>query len=179
MTAIPATLTATVRHDTFDRAVLLRELERDERFLPRVYLDTAVPPRRTAGIGRNLDNVGIRPAETHALGITVDSIVRDGITRPQALYLCNCDVAVACHALDAHLPWWRALDPIRQRVMLNWCFNIGIGGLLGFKNTLAAIERHDWPAAVAGMKASKWNTQVGHRAERLEQAMATGVAVPV
>ncbi|WP_338862872.1 hypothetical protein [Mycetohabitans rhizoxinica] len=31
--------------------------------------------------------------------------------------------------LDRHLPWWRSLDAVRQRVLINMAFNLG--GMLG------------------------------------------------
>jgi len=47
------------------------------------------------------------------------------------------------------------------------CFNLGIGGLLGFNNTLAFIAAGDWESAANGMLASKWAKQVGMRAIEL------------
>ncbi len=73
------------------------------------------------------------------------------------------------------------MDEVRQRVIANMCFNMGIGnastgkGLLGFKNTLAAMQRGSYSMAAAGMLNSKWATQVGARATRLARAMETGV----
>ncbi len=67
------------------------------------------------------------------------------------------------------------MDEVRQRVIANMCFNLGIGTLLTFKNTLAAMQRGSYSVAAAGMKASKWYGQVGARAQRLCTAMETGV----
>jgi len=47
--------------------------------------------------------------------------------------------------------------------------------LLGFAKMLAAAKSGDYTTAAAQMKASAWYTQVGDRAVRLCQAMATGV----
>jgi len=170
--------------ESYDRADLEAELVRDEGDRLRVYLDTAKPPKRTIGVGRNLDAVGIRASETAALGITLASVLANGITREQSRVLLGNDIDAAEADLDAKLPWWRSLDPVRQRVLLNMCFNMGIGrraapgikakGLLEFVNTLAAIEAHDWRRAVAGMRLSLWHTQVGDRAHRLEAMMETG-----
>ena len=159
---------------SYDRAKLVAELVRDEDERLRVYFDTASPPRRTVGVGRNLDDVGISAAETAQLGITVASCVAHGITQPQSRVLLANDIARAELALDKRLPWWRRLDPVRQRVLLNMCFNMGIVTLLKFRNTLAAIERSDYLAAAAGMRASAWHGQVGTRALRLEAMMELG-----
>jgi lysozyme len=158
----------------YDRAKLKAELEEAEACRLKWYWDSAQPRRRTIGIGRNLDDVGIRPAEQRALGITVASCIAKGITRPIALALCDSDIA-ACEAdLDRALPWWRGMTDARQRVLLNMCFNMGLATLLGFKNTLAAMQAGRYADAAAGMLASHWADQVGNRAVRLAAMMAKG-----
>ncbi|QGZ66342.1 hypothetical protein FAZ98_31610 [Paraburkholderia acidisoli] len=74
-----------------------------------------------------------------------------------------------------HLSWWRQLDEVRQRVIANMCFNMGIDKLLGFAHMLAALKLHNFAVAAAEMKNSKWFGQVGDRAVRLCSAMSTGV----
>ena len=170
---------------TYDRARLEVELVRDEAEKLLVYRCTA--GKRTIGVGRNLDDVGISADESQRLGITKASCIATGITRKQSRALLANDIARCERDLDAKLSWWRKLDGVRQRVLLNMCFNMGIGrvpsqgergrGLLGFVNTLARIRAGDWPAAVAGMKASAWHDQVGARAKRLEAMMLTGETV--
>ena len=67
----------------------------------------------------------------------------------------------------------------RAEVLLNMAFNMGVDGLLKFKNTLAmlraAIEGHASYARVAdGMLNSLWAKQVGRRADDLARQMRTG-----
>ena len=67
----------------------------------------------------------------------------------------------------------------RAEVLLNMAFNLGVDGLLKFKNTLAmlraAIEGHTSYARVAdGMLNSLWAKQVGRRADELARQMRTG-----
>ena len=114
------------------------------------------------GIGRNLDDKGISNAE--------------------ASVMLHNDIDEHCALLDKYLPWWRSLDEIRQRVIANMAFNMGIGPsaehptgkLLTFKNTLAAMERGDYEAAANGMSSSAWAKQVGIRATRLIEMMRSG-----
>ncbi|OPZ48986.1 MAG: hypothetical protein BWY95_00416 [Bacteroidetes bacterium ADurb.BinA104] len=54
------------------------------------------------------------------------------------------------------------------------CFNLGIKGLLEFKNTLTFIAAGDWERAANGMLASKWAKQVGKRAIELSELMRKG-----
>lgn len=157
---------------SYNRLTLESELERDEGFRESVYRCTA--GKLTIGVGRNLDDVGIRPEETTALGITKASVVKNGITRAQAYALLDYDIACVEKSLDKNLPWWRSLTDNRQRVLLNMCFNMGIRTLLEFHNTLNAIKNGRYEAAVAGMGKSKWARQVGRRAVRLQAMMRTG-----
>jgi lysozyme len=168
----------------YDKAALAKEIVRDEGDKLQWYRCTA--GKRSIGKGRNLDDVGISDEESRALGITVASCIARGITQVQSDYLFANDIKRSEADLDRKLPWWRKLDDVRQRVLLNMCFNMGIGrapdparkitgkGLLGFFNTLRMIEQGNYAGAAAGMKASKWHDQVGARALRLEKMMATG-----
>ncbi len=88
------------------------------------------------------------------------------------------DIGIATRALDTHLSWWRSMDDLRQDVLANMCFNMGIGKLEGFHNTLAAMKAGDWQAAHDGMLASAWARQVGQRANRLAEQMLTGEHQP-
>ncbi len=127
----------------YDEKKLLEELERDEGFRAHPYRCTA--GKTTIGVGRNLDDVGI--------------------THDEADYLCRNDVFRMERELDAHLPWWRGLDPVRQRAMLNWAFNIGVvehnGKLLTFKNSLRLLEEGKYLEASQHMLKSKWANDVG------------------
>jgi lysozyme len=85
------------------------------------------------------------------------------------------DIDEKVRQLDAQLPWWRNLDPVRQQVLVNMTFNLGINGLLGFHNTLAFIEHGDYKQASANMLQSKWASQVGNRAHELAEMMERGI----
>jgi lysozyme len=135
-----------------DSATLLDELKRDEGVRLKPYRCTA--GRLTIGVGRNLDDVGISLEEAEAL-------------------LRN-DVAKVCAELDRDLPWWKGLDGVRQRVLANMVFNLGIGGLLKFTTTLGFIQRGNYLAAAQAMLMSRWAKQVGPRAERLALMMRDG-----
>ncbi|MCM2546226.1 glycoside hydrolase family protein [Burkholderia glumae] len=141
--------------------LLEAELRRDEGVRYSIYLDTAGIP--TVGVGHNCQ---VAPLPT---GWTCP------LTDAQVNQLLANDVASTLAKLDRSLPWWRGMDEVRQRVIANMCFNLGIGTLLTFKNTLAAMQRGSYSVAAAGMLNSKWATQVGARATRLASAMETGV----
>ena len=156
----------------YDRARLVAELIRDEDERLRTYRCTA--GKLSIGVGRNLDDCGITHAETAELGITVASCVAHGITQSQSRALLDHDIDRCEADLDRHLPWWRGLDPVRQRVLLNMCFNMGIGTLLTFTRTLADIHAGQYASATLDMQQSKWHAEVKARAMRLEAMMAFG-----
>ncbi|WP_062731888.1 glycoside hydrolase family protein [Sphingobium abikonense] len=158
----------------FDRAALAAELVRDEGERLKVYRCTA--GKRTIGVGRNLDDVGISAQETRDLGITLASCIATGITRSQSRALLDNDIARCEADLDRRLRWWRTLDAVRQRILLNMCFNLGIGSLLGFVNTLAMVKAGRYADAAVNMLKSRWAGQVGKRADRLSTMMRTGAA---
>lgn len=159
---------------SYDRAAMIAELRRDEGERLRAYRDSV--GKWTIGVGRNLDDVGIRPDEEAHLGIDTRAAMANGITADQSAYLLDRDLDHVDAALDKHLPWWRRLDPVRQRVLVNMAFNMGIMGLLGFRNTLRMIEAGSYDLAASNMMASLWARQVKARASRLAVMMRTGAA---
>lgn len=134
---------------------LIAELRRDEGEVLHAYKDTE--GYVTVGVGRLLDKRR-----------------GGGISREESAYLLRNDISKKIAALDQELPWWRQLSPTRQRVIVNMAFNLGVAGLLGFKNTLASVQRGDYDDAALRMLDSKWATQVGDRAKRLADLMRTG-----
>lgn len=135
--------------------LLLEELLRDEGFVPHAYTDSL--GYLTIGVGR-----------------LIDKRKGGGVTKEEALYLLGNDVDRFVTELDQKIPWWRNLNPTRQRVMINMAFNLGVPGLLKFKNTLAMIKAGDYDGAAAGMLKSLWAKQVGNRAVRLSKMMKDG-----
>lgn len=86
------------------------------------------------------------------------------------------DINAAVADLDNSMPWWTGLDEVRQRVMVDMCFNMGLDTLQGFKKFLAAMQAGAWATAAAEMQDSAWWGQVKGRAVRLQQMVLTGVA---
>jgi lysozyme len=129
------------------------QLVRHEGLRLRPYRCTA--GKLTIGIGRNLDDCGISQTEAYVL---LENDIQ------------NCEKQL----LDEIPEIYSGLNKVRQSVLLNMCFNLGIGGLLGFNNTLAFIAAGDWERAANGMLASKWAKQVGRRAIELSELMRKG-----
>lgn len=159
------------RDHGYDRDQMRKELVRDEGLRLKTYRCTA--GYLTIGVGRNLDANGIY-ANEKIYGISLAGAKSIGITHSQAMRMLDNDIDIVEADLDRNLPWWRTLDPVRQRVMVNMAFNLGITRFLKFKNTLRFIRNGEYQRAANGMKHSLWYRQVKSRAVRLQTMMATG-----
>jgi GH24 family phage-related lysozyme (muramidase) len=143
---------------------LRAELSRDEARRTRPYRDSE--GILTIGVGHNLEANGL------PLEVLERLLVAHGLPEPDVDLLLDRGIAQAEADLDALLPGWReALDPVRQRVLLNMVFNLGRTRLGGFQRMWAAVRARDWPTAAAEMMDSQWARQVGVRAVRLERMM--------
>lgn len=96
------------------------------------------------------------------------------ITERAAQVIVEDDIDVAKRELVRHLPWVTRLDPVRQFVLTDMSFNMGMPTLLNFKNTLGYIERGEFERAAQGMRHSLWYRQTGNRAKILVRMMETG-----
>lgn len=114
---------------------------------------------------------------TIGVGRLIDARKGGGISLLESEILLANDLARIATALDAQLPQWRLLNDARQAVLLSMAFQMGVQGLLGFKNTLASVFAGNLADAKLGMLQSKWATQTPERAARLAQQMERGVFV--
>ena len=91
------------------------------------------------------------------------------VSEERVLECLNNDIETVCNELDRNMPWWKELSDEKMRVLANMCFNLGITRLLKFRKFLAALEAGDFETAGEEMMDSKWATQVGARATRLQR----------
>lgn len=89
------------------------------------------------------------------------------------------DIAKATAGLDTALPWWRRLSDVRQDVLANMAFQMGVHGVLEFPKALAAIKAGDFEVAALQLADSEWaRSETPRRAERLIAQMKSGVRAP-
>jgi len=140
-------------------ALLIKELERDEGRVLHAYQD-----------GLGFWTIGI--------GRLIDKRKGGGISNAEADYLKANDIARFKRDLDQHAPWWRDLDPVRQRVIQNLAFNLGADGLVKkWPNTVSLIRKGDYAGAASAMRNNGvWIGQVKDRGRRLAAMMETGRA---
>lgn len=138
--------------ETMTPSVLEKYIIDEEGFSRKPYRCTA--GRLTIGYGFNLDDTGLSREESllvlrHRLGRLEGEIARK-------------------------LPWYDALNLPRRCVLVGMAYQMGLAGLLGFKQTLAYAEAGRYAEAAAGMLASKWARQTPARARRAAYMMRYG-----
>ena len=139
----------------------------------RVYQDSLGID--TIGIGRNLEDRGISKQELDAMDIpNINTIYEHGITEADAVYLATNDVQIVENELLAAHPCVAELDSVRQLVLVDMAFNMGVPRLRGFKKMWAAIHKGDYTTAAKEMLDSRWANQVKSRSTILANMMHVG-----
>jgi lysozyme len=128
----------------------------------------------TIGIGRNLEDRGITDGELEYIGKTMEEVLEKGLTEEEAYYLCMNDIAIVEKELLDRKPIVNQLNDVRQMVLVDMAFNMGVPRLMKFKNMWMAIEKVNYPLACEEMIDSRWANQVGSRAMKLSLAMKNG-----
>lgn len=108
----------------------------------------------TVGVGHNLEANPLPES-------VIDALLRE-------------DVAAVIEKLDKSIPWWRALNDVRRAALIDMGFNLGVGGLLGFRKALAFLQQHQYDKAADEFADSKWYTQVGDRGKRIVKMIRFG-----
>lgn len=73
-----------------------------------------------------------------------------------------------------NIGWFRVLNEVRKKVILDMAYNMGIDGLSRFRKMIDALKAEDYDEASKEMLDSMWANQVKERAERLAKMMKTG-----
>ena len=131
---------------------LIEQLKIHEGMKLKPYLCTS--KKLTIGIGRNLDDVGI--------------------SKEEAEMLLKNDIYEATNQLLNAFPWMATFSDVRISAMINFTFNVGIGTVRKFSNTIEYLKNEDWEAAADEMMDSKWAEQVGDRAIQITEQIRTG-----
>lgn len=126
------------------RAILDPALVQDEGYRKYPYDDKTGnrPPavgNISIGIGRNLDDPGLRPNEIKFL---YANDVKDAEALARSMF-----------------PDFDKLSPVRQAVLVNMSFNLG-PRFKGFFRTINLINQGQWSRAADAMKESLWYRQL-------------------
>ena len=111
---------------------------------------------------------------TIGVGRLIDKRKGGGLSSEESAFLLNNDVDTRIKALEDAFPWFKGMDEARKGVLVNMSFQIGVGGLKAFKNTLSSVADGLYDKAASQMLESLWATQTPERAKRLAEQMKTG-----
>lgn len=145
-----------------DRARLRAQLAKHEGNRPFVYDDATgksvavgsqVRGKLTVGVGRNLEDKGLSQDEIEYL---LDNDISDCLAQAQSF------------------PWFAGLDPVRQAVIVELLFNLGLTRFKTFKKFIGFISEGRWVHAAGELKNSRWAEQVKGRADTLINMIKAG-----
>ena len=157
----------------YRREHFIDELIKHEGLKLQVYKDTLGID--TIGIGRNLEDRGITKQELDELDIpSINHVYEYGITEADAVYLATNDVQIVEEELVRAHPCVDRLDSVRQLIVMDMAFNMGVPRLCKFKKMWNAIHNEDFINAAKEMLDSRWANQVKSRSTKLANAMHNG-----
>ena len=156
----------------YDREDLIKQLAHHEGVVLKVYKDSLGID--TIGIGRNLAHRGIEVVELTYMQKTMNDVFTNGITKEDAYFLANKDIEIVEGELLHTRAVVKDLDAVRQRVLVDMGFNMGIPRLNRFFRMWGAINEQEYKSAAEEMQDSLWAGQVKSRANTLAYAMEHG-----
>ena len=98
----------------------------------------------------------------------------NGIDEEEAEYLLRRDIEKRRAELSRRIGFFLELDSVRQDALINMAFQIGVGGLLKFKNMILALnEANYWHASREALD-SRWARQTPGRAKEVAKMIENG-----
>ena len=157
----------------YNREDFVNKLIAHEGLRLQVYQDTLGID--TIGIGRNLEDRGITKEELDWMDIpSMDAVYEYGISEADAMYLAQNDVQIVEEELVRAHPCVEELDAVRQLVLMDMAFNMGVPRLRKFKKMWNAVHENKFDIAAKEMLDSRWAIQVKSRSTKLAHAMHHG-----
>lgn len=172
-----------------------KDLDRQEGFREFAYPDVLSP----LFLKYPKEKWGFKPARTilKELGIEdVEQAIRDGapwtvgygftqgvnidsrMPKLQAQRLLENKILEEDCKLHNVLSWYDGASFVTKTVLINMAFNLGLAGLLAFKNTLGYMKSKNFIQAAANMRKSLWYKQVTRRAAELAKRIETQTIEP-
>lgn len=112
--------------------------------------------------------------DTIGIGRLCDKRKNAGLSDDEMLYLLRNDLSEAKLELTPY-SWFIALDDVRQGVLIELCFNIGIDSLLQFKRMIQSVSDKDYSLSAKELINSLWSKQVGpNRSQNMANRLKMG-----
>ena len=132
---------------------LINDLKRDEGYRATAYRDTQ--GRLTIGYGFLIEAPG-------------------GLLAGEGDTMLANRLSPVVTELPKQFSWFANMSDARQRALTNMAYQLGIGGLLEFKEMLSAMGNGDYMEAASHALDSLWAKQCPERAARVAEMIANG-----
>lgn len=143
------------------------KLEEHEGFRSKVYKCT-----------KGFDTIGIGyciPANPLKLSVNeIKSLYDVGITHDKAIYYLKTVCNQIENKLCKELVWYDALDSNTKYVLIDMSYQMGVAGLLEFKQSLKLVKAGKYAGAAKEMLNSNWAKQTPNRAKSVTDILKTG-----
>jgi lysozyme len=96
-----------------------------------------------------------------------------GLRIDEATLIFNNDIA-QCEEELSYFKWYTEQPDNVKAALMDMCFNIGIGRLVGFRKMITALMNKDYTTAALEALDSEWAQQVGERAKDVALMMRQG-----
>ena len=103
---------------------------------------------------------------TIGVGRLIDKRRGGGISEEEAMVLLNNDIARVIARLNSESGFCNFPEQV-QEALINMGFQLGVNGLLNFKNMWKALREHDWDRAAEEALDSRWAMQTPRRASEI------------
>lgn len=111
---------------------------------------------------------------TIGVGRLIDKRKGGKLSLDEIQYLLNNDIKDCWSSLGVYR-WFSNQDEVRQGVLVELMFNMGLPNLLGFSKMIAALTIKDYLTAAQELLSSKWAKQVGiTRIQNIQHRLLTG-----
>lgn len=131
------------------------DLKLDEGWVPHAYDDAN---------GRAVTAIGW---VTLGYGFMVDERRQGGIPRAVADFWLRWEVKRLISRLEAEIRWFKDAPLSVRAGLVNMAYQMGVGGLLSFRRTLAHGAKGEWSQMAQEALRSRWAEQTPNRAARV------------
>ncbi len=96
---------------------------------------------------------------TIGIGRNIDRRCENGLSKDEIYYLLNNDLRACIAKIDSYI-WYINSDEIRQGVLIELCFNMGLDNLLKFHDFLNFMQQKNYVGASQSLLDSAWSKEV-------------------
>ena len=113
------------------------------------------------------DSLGI---PTIGFGFAIKDLILDEDIASEIL---SRKVSKLANRIDGKFDWFNEANDKIKEVVIEMCYQLGVGGFSKFKKTISYFAAKDYKKASIEMLDSKWATQTPNRAKKLSDVVAS------